>query len=174
MNILGRVITTVLIWIVGVVGVMGLINQIARPAYTLMEQPSVMFGENAVQNVMVPVVTGTEYAPFGTIIVLAVLALFLIIGMMISTSAIWQQAKPAANASQDATNRASAVPLTMPDKAKRDQQARLQRLLARMDPDDLAALEHHLTALEDQTGLGADGELISVDPAVYGQPRRQR
>jgi hypothetical protein len=167
MNILGRAVTTILIWLIGMAGVIGLINQTVRPAYTLMEQPTFVAGDGVVETVMVPIITGTEYAPVGTVAILALLALFLVIAMTISTAAIWRQARHEASAPREAAAVSASV------KLKRDQQARLQRLLARMDPDDLAALEHHLTALEDQVGLGADGELIGGDDMRYERAARR-
>lgn len=165
MTIVGRVIATGLIWIVGMIGVGSLINQFSTPVYEWVQQSAPDFN-GVMQTFSMPVITGAEYAPGGTVIVLALLAFFLMAGMIASTLAMWTSSRDSAMASREAISRADG---RTSQKLKRDQQVRLQRLLARMEADDLAALEHHLTAMENQVAIGSDGELVGLDETLYEQ-----
>lgn len=170
MSIVGRVIATAIIWIVGMLGVGSLIDQFSTPVYEWVQQSAPGL-DGTMQAFSMPVMTGAEYAPGGTVIVLALLAFFLMAGMIASTLAMWTSMRDSGMASRDAISRADG---RTSEKLKRDQQARLQRLLARMEADDLAALEHHLTAMENQVSIGSDGELIGMDEALYEQRARRQ
>lgn len=154
MSIVGRVIATAIIWIVGMLGVGSLIDQFSTPVYEWVQQSAPGL-DGTMQAFSMPVMTGAEYAPGGTVIVLA----------------MWTSMRDSGMASRDAISRADG---RTSEKLKRDQQARLQRLLARMEADDLAALEHHLTAMENQVSIGSDGELIGMDEALYEQRARRQ
>jgi len=176
MNVVGRVIATAAIWIVGTVGLGYLVSQFSVPAYEMVQQFAPGFEGTTMDPFMVPMMTGFEYAPMNMVIVLALLAFALIVGMTASTLGLWKAAswispKEGAGAAGQTSHPADAH---TSEKVKRDQQARLQRLLERMEADDLAALEHHLTALENQVSISSDGELIGMDAMPYDQRTRRR
>jgi hypothetical protein len=158
-----RTIPTIAIWLFGLFGIQMLIARLTYnsveilPAEALaqMETISANLAQAAASTTNVPGLPyiGYSFSPYhtvtmpadpGTQIMIGVLCFMLAAGMIASTLAIWTREESAEQQESRAAARVN-------DKIKREQRERVRRLMEKMDEEDLAALEYHLTD---------DGELV--------------
>lgn len=141
---LSRMITTLGIWIAGIFGVQQLLGHLTyqtgtEPIQIVNMVPAAPDGtlQEFTQTILNPVYA---QAAGSVQIMVFILCFMLIVGLFISTSAIWGSAGQETGETQSA--RASR---RQSEKLKREQRERMMRLMERMDEDDLAALEYHLS-----------------------------
>jgi hypothetical protein len=163
---IARAFTTLGIWglITGLGGILAISTRITTTTLVEMEQIQAMLPPSA-ESFHPVFETTTTLAPDIWLVTVGVLVMMLIIAGIASTAAIWARAWQPASDPNGVPARINAGIASA--KHKRDQQARIKRLLERMDDQDVAAA---LDALESDR-LADDGERVSVGD-LLAQGRR--